>query len=448
MPSARTIALAVAVALFLPLLLGLAAVKWVESQMPGPQGLRVRGPHDLVGVQTQGSYAWVVPTPTGVVVVDAGLDPKAAALKHEIGGRKVHAVLVTHGHGDHVGGLAELGEVPVYAAGPDIALAKGERQPRGFMARAFSAIFGQVPGTVSWQEATGGHELRIDGQRFHVVSIPGHTDGSLAYLWEDVIFTGDAVLGGDPLALAPTSLADDPEQAKKSVEKLLPLDFDAIADGHVGVTTTARRAMFRLAGETLVDPTVSVRTRGALGEGADKTVELVGTWITTPLPDVRGEQPTYLVLLDGQRWRVVNAPALQPEYEGQRVTVRGRRVEGSGGPGIPLEVESVAVAPDGAPAQDTLQGKVGQWVTLKGTVSRFLPLAEGAAWGEGAFSVEGGPELVLAAPVAVVSADGPATLYGQLSRPARRPPPRGSPAPASEEPLRFIVHRVEPAQAP
>jgi hypothetical protein len=285
-----------------------------------------------------------------------------------------------------------------------------------------------------------------------VVAIPGHTDGSVAYLWEDVIFTGDAVLGGDPLSLAPTSLADDPEQAKKSVEKLLPLDFDAIADGHVGLTTTARRAMFRLAGESLVEPTVSVRTRGALGEGAEQGVELVGTWITTPLPDARGEQPTYLVMPDGQRWRLVNRA--EGELDGKRVLVKGKRVAGTGGPGLPLLVESVTeAAPDAVPAQDTLQSKVGQWLALQGTVSRFQPLAEGAAWGEGAFVVGDGPELLLSAPVSLITGDGPVTLYGQLSRAPRRPSPRTGapvprPGPAEEEPMRFIAHRVEVGPPP
>lgn len=420
MPSARTIVITVAIALFLPLVLGLFAIKWVESQLPIPQGERVRGPHDLVGVQTQGSYAWVIPSSNGVVLVDAGLDPQAKALSREIGGRTIQAVLVTHGHGDHTGGLTTLGSVPVYASSLDIALARGEREPRGFMARVFSAAFGTVPADVDWQETAGGTELQIDGLRIAVVSVPGHTDGSMAYLWEDVLFTGDTVFGGDPLSTAPESLADTPAAVQESLEKLLSLDFDAIADGHVGITTTARSALFRLVNATLAPPTTSVRSQAAPG-GSLARVEGTGVWVRTPVPDVRGEQPDYLVFPDGQRWRLLGEVASAHQGTGQTVTVRGHRIESQGGPGIPVEVESIADTSAPSPGTSTLESRLGQWVTLTGSVRHFQPLAAGARFGEGIFTVTGDPPatLILSSPLSLVAlAEGhpdQVTLFGRLA---------------------------------
>lgn len=417
MPSARTIAIAVSAALFLPLLIMLGAIKWVESQMPHQQADRVRGPHDISGIQTQGSYAWVVPSATGVILVDAGLDPDGSALTREIGGRTVHAVLLTHGHVDHTSGLVAFPSVPVYAAASDIALAKGEREPRGFMARAFATLLGPAPASTTWREIAGDEEITIDGQTFRAVPVPGHTDGSIAYLWQDVLFAGDAVLGGDPLSLAPQSLSDDPKAAEESLARLLPLDFDAIADGHVGITTAARPALFRLAGLPPREPEISVQRAPT---GTNATIEGSGLFVRTPVPDVRGEQPVYLVFQDGARWRLSGEALSESEiaaHDGRYVTIRGHRVEGPG-PGLPIEVLSVASAETPAPPEG-IEQKVGQWVSLTGRVERFRPLAAGARFGEGRFVVEGTPEITLAlsSPVDLLPADtSRVTLFGQIAR--------------------------------
>ncbi|MEQ1503000.1 MAG: MBL fold metallo-hydrolase, partial [Myxococcota bacterium] len=310
----RTIAIGVGVALGLvilvPLLLTFGAVGYVEAQLPPDQGPRIRGPHGLVGVQTTGSYAWVIPSATGVVLVDAGLDPAAKALLHEVGRRPIRGILATHGHGDHTGGLAALGDVPVYADPADVALIRGDREPRGWLARAFSAAIGAPTVGGALIPVPDDRELELDGIRVRAVHVPGHTDGSVAWLWDDVLFTGDAVLGGSPLTLAPTALADDPAAAKASVAKLVPLDFDAIADGHVGLTSAARPALIRLANvqpatpETGLDapPTVSVRVAEG-GPGA--VTERTGVYVEPPMPDVRGESPVLIVFPDGPPWRLV-----------------------------------------------------------------------------------------------------------------------------------------------
>ena len=68
-------------------------------------------------------------------------------------------------------------------------------------------------------------ELAIGDARFRVVPVPGHTGGSVAYLWRDVLFAGDALVGGPPLALLPASFTDDEAQARASLSALLPLEF-------------------------------------------------------------------------------------------------------------------------------------------------------------------------------------------------------------------------------
>ena len=88
-------------------------VGWVISSMPSSQGARVEIREGLVGVDTGGSYAWIVQTEGGAVLVDAGMDPEATALKAELAAMglspdDVHTVLLTHAHGDHTAGLGQF----------------------------------------------------------------------------------------------------------------------------------------------------------------------------------------------------------------------------------------------------------------------------------------------------------------------------------------------------
>jgi len=99
---------------------------------------------------------------------------QAAPLSAFLRARGLHleAILCTHHHGDHVGGVqglvAEFGPLPVY--GP-----------------AQEAIPGR---TVA---AAEGDSIVLAPGAFTVMEVPGHTAGHLAYLWQDRIFCGDTL---------------------------------------------------------------------------------------------------------------------------------------------------------------------------------------------------------------------------------------------------------------
>lgn len=207
----------------------------IVGSFPSPQGALLKS-GNLVGVDTGGAYAWLVPTgDNGVVIVDSGLDPEGTAIKAALHDRKVHAILLTHGHGDHVGGLAAFPDVPVYGGPGELPLIRGDVLPRGPLARVFAQLMPRpTPDNVS--EVADGQVLQFDDQSFEVLHVPGHTAGSTVYLWGDVAFTGDSLLGhGDAVAPAHRAFADDFDQNLSSLRRLLERDFDRIADGHAGV---------------------------------------------------------------------------------------------------------------------------------------------------------------------------------------------------------------------
>lgn len=127
----------------------------------------------------QDNYLWVMARGRDAAVVDPGdAGPIEAFLdEHEL---TLRAILATHHHGDHVGGLAALAshwKCPVFGpAGEDIAgltqkLREGDRVV--------------VPGL----------EVALD-----VLDVPGHTAGHIAYVHRDpadpFVFCGDTLFAG------------------------------------------------------------------------------------------------------------------------------------------------------------------------------------------------------------------------------------------------------------
>lgn len=117
------------------------------------------------------NYIWCLDDGQGQwLLVDPGL--AAPVLAHAAGRPPPLAILLTHHHGDHTGGVAQLRQhwpqVPVY--GPD--------DPR----------MAQVT-----RPAADGDRLAIGLWQVQVMAVPGHTTSHLAYLAADHLFCGDTL---------------------------------------------------------------------------------------------------------------------------------------------------------------------------------------------------------------------------------------------------------------
>ena len=114
------------------------------------------------------------------VIIDPGYEPDTILTRVGLLGRKVEAVLLTHGHFDHVGGVKTIAQVTgcaVYLCEEDLSL------PRQLTA-------GELFYTDTYAE---GDVLELAGLTFRVLHTPGHTKGSVCLLAEDYLFAGDTL---------------------------------------------------------------------------------------------------------------------------------------------------------------------------------------------------------------------------------------------------------------
>lgn len=142
-----------------------------------------------VGMLATNCYVAWLPGRDDCVVIDPGAD--AERIRKAMDGKHLAAVLLTHGHFDHMGAADELlregGELIVHEA--DAVMLRDPALNVSWMIGA-SVTVSAVPRTVR-----EGDTLELAGMTFTVLHTPGHTPGCVCYACEDVLFTGDTVMG-------------------------------------------------------------------------------------------------------------------------------------------------------------------------------------------------------------------------------------------------------------
>ncbi len=124
------------------------------------------------------NYIWLLSEPGKPVcaVVDPG-DEEPVISVLEQGGYRLSAILLTHKHYDHVGGVDGL----------------KDRYPDAVVYGPGNEKIPQVEQTVS-----DGQQLAIPGMSltFEIMEVPGHTEGHLAYFGHNALFCGDTLFAG------------------------------------------------------------------------------------------------------------------------------------------------------------------------------------------------------------------------------------------------------------
>jgi hydroxyacylglutathione hydrolase len=125
------------------------------------------------------------------VVVDPSGDVTDIHLRLAQLGARCAGILVTHGHWDHLVGVADLAE----GASATVYMSEGEREllesPGAFTPPTIS-VRGYTPDVL----LTGGESIEVAGMMFDVLSVPGHSPAHLAYYADGCLFSGDVLFAG------------------------------------------------------------------------------------------------------------------------------------------------------------------------------------------------------------------------------------------------------------
>ena len=189
--------------------------------------------------------AYVVAPRTGAMAVLIDAPPSPSDLLPLMAANSLIpvALLITHGHVDHVGGAGELvrdlGIRAYVHPGDDFLTLDPEAQLRG--------LFGMLPPgdfepPERFEALTDGLRLQLADLVFEVLHTPGHTPGHCCFLVEEegFLFSGDQLFAG---SIGRTDLpgGDFPTLMDSMTRKILPLEDQVeVLPGHGPRTTLGR----------------------------------------------------------------------------------------------------------------------------------------------------------------------------------------------------------------
>lgn len=167
-----------------------------------------------VGAFQENCYLIADPTAGRGVLVDPGDEGKRLLRMVQDAGVTLEAIWLTHGHLDHIGGIAEIlraVDAPIWLHPADAPVyAYAERA-----AAAWRVPFEQPPAPD--RELADGDELSIGRFRFRVIHFPGHAPGQVAFVGDSVAFVGDHIFQG---SIGRTDLPlSDPAAMQRSLER-------------------------------------------------------------------------------------------------------------------------------------------------------------------------------------------------------------------------------------
>lgn len=145
----------------------------------------------VLGPLQTNAYLVKDPETNRAVIIDPGMKP--GALLKRIESLDVEAILLTHAHFDHMAGVDEVRDAkqcPVYLHGLE---SEWMTDPKKNGSARWPGVGGPITARPAEYELADGQTLKLLGGEFRVLHTPGHSPGSVGFLWQDKLFGGDTL---------------------------------------------------------------------------------------------------------------------------------------------------------------------------------------------------------------------------------------------------------------
>jgi len=164
------------------------------------------------------------------ILIDAGSIETRTELiedfkKNKLNFNDVKTILLTHLHWDHIGNISLFSNAKVYCSKKEIESFQEDRTD--FIRMQDLSLLPELD-KIKLQDIK-----QLKNKNFQIIEVPGHTIGSLAFLYKGILFSGDTLFDKQGFSIGRTDLpASVPEKMKESVNKLLKIKFKILCPGH------------------------------------------------------------------------------------------------------------------------------------------------------------------------------------------------------------------------
>lgn len=188
----------------------------------------------VLGAYQENAYIVIEEESKEALIIDPG--DEGEQLVKQLGKMNIHlkAILLTHGHVDHVGAVdavRDAFEIPVYISETDMKYIEQRKMAFGTMRRADFFL-------------KEGEDFSFAGKKVGIFETPGHSKGSLSFLIEGILFSGDVLFQN---SVGRTDLpGGDMEELLRSIkDKLMKLpESTRVMPGHGPETTLGMEKSF------------------------------------------------------------------------------------------------------------------------------------------------------------------------------------------------------------
>jgi glyoxylase-like metal-dependent hydrolase (beta-lactamase superfamily II) len=143
----------------------------------------------------------------------------------------IAGVVLTHSHADHSAGVARLGAPLLWGQ-----VSEGDESAAVLGDGAVDAASLDHPSDRKRSELAGAFEI----EPFNALFTPGHASDHVVFLWEQVCFCGDLILGEGSTIVPPAAFGGSLVDYMESLRRVRELDVSLLAPGHGPLITEPR----------------------------------------------------------------------------------------------------------------------------------------------------------------------------------------------------------------